>query len=97
MNNPLELSDFTAYAFPVLRGSEGVLKDVFRKDGIPIHDFGEFFTYNASTGRYKWKEEKNIDELFPEKKLRDNLLNLYNFYNFERHSVFHVDTTITTT
>ena len=97
LNNPLELTDFSAYAFPVLRGAEGVLKSMFVRDGIEIHDFGEFFKLNNSTHRYQWNPDKKVSELFPDKNLRDNLLSLYNFYNFERHSIFHVDTTITTT
>lgn len=95
LNNSKELPDYSAYAFPVLRGSEGVLKRIFVDEGIPLNDFGEYFGFDRTSGRCEWVEDKSV--LFPNDIFRNKLLALYRFYHAHRHTTFHVDATIDTT
>jgi len=97
LNNTKELTDYSAYAFPVLRGSEGVLKSVFINEGIPIEkDFGEFFSFDKTKGRCQWAKDKDCTVLFPNEEFRKSLLDLYRFYHDQRHTIFHIDATIAT-
>ncbi|TKG94184.1 hypothetical protein EYV94_12925 [Puteibacter caeruleilacunae] len=93
LNSPKELTDYTAYAFPVLRGVEGILKKTFIDQGIPIEKtFKEYFRCNDNTGQCEWA--KSVTGLFPNEELRKTLLALYRFYHAERHTLFHINATI---
>lgn len=93
LNSPKEISDYTPYAFPVLRGAEGILKKIFSDEGIEINDgFKEYF--RERKGEIEWA--KDCSGLFPNEHLRKSLLDLYEFYKRERHTLFHVDATIDT-
>lgn len=95
LNSPKDLTDFSTYAYPVLRGAEGVLKKVFNDNGISITDgFGNFFTINHNHTKAEWVKDCSI--LFPNELLRKSLLDLYFFYYSQRHSLFHMDATIET-
>lgn len=96
LNFPKELTDYSAYAFPVLRGTEGVLKSVFNNEGIQIvKDFGEYFVFDNVEGKCMWA--KDCSTLFPDNAFRKSLLDLYRFYHAQRHTLFHVDATIGST
>ena len=95
LNQPRQLTDYTVYAFPVLRGTEGVLKSIFLNEGVQIKHFGEFFEFDSSKNKCDWT--KNGAVLFGEEKVRKSLLNLYSFYHAQRHTLFHVDSTIEVT
>ena len=98
LNNAKELTDYSAYAFPVLRGSEGVLKKIFNEDGILVEkDFREYFYFDKSKGTCQWAKDKDCTVFFPNGELRKSLLDLYRFYHEHRHTLFHVDATIDTT
>ena len=93
LNSPKEMSDYTAYAFPILRGTEGILKKIFSLEGPIITDsFGDFFRTDYKSGSIAWV--KDCSALFPDENLRKSLLSLYQFYYKERHTLFHTDETI---
>ena len=95
LNTPKDITDYTSYAFPVLRGSEGVLKKVFYDAGVPITDgFGDYFKINHTGTSAEWVKDCSV--LFPNSTIRKSLLDLYLFYNKERHTLFHTDATIET-
>lgn len=93
LNSPKDITDFAAYAFPVLRGAEGALKKIFFDEGIEItNGFGEYFKINHSATTAEWVKDCSV--LFPNEQFRKSLLDLYLFYNKERHTLFHMDATI---
>lgn len=95
LNSPKNITDFTAYAFPILRGAEGTLKKIFYDEGIEITDgFGEYFKINYSGTKAEWAKDCSV--LFPNEQFRKSLLDLYLFYYKERHTLFHMDATIET-
>jgi hypothetical protein len=93
LNQPKQLTDYTAYAFPVLRGTEGVLKSIFLNEGVPIKDFGEFFEFDRTKNKCVWTTDGAV--LFGDADVRKSLLDLYRFYHAQRHTLFHIDATIT--
>ena len=93
LNSPKEMLDYTVYAFPVLRGTEGILKKIFSEEGpIITESFGDYFRTDYKSGSISWA--KDCSALFPNENFRKSLLSLYQFYHKERHSLFHVDETI---
>lgn len=92
LNNPFELPDYSCYAFPVLRGIEGVLKKKISEEVGSFTNFGDFFQKDGD----KWilKDSCNI---FSSDEVKHATLNLYNFYNKNRHTTFHMDLTTETT
>lgn len=95
LNSPRDISDYTAYAFPILRGAEGVLKKIFYEEGITITDgFVEYFKTTHGGTKAEWAKDCSV--LFPNEAFRKSLLDLYLFYNKERHTLVHTDATIET-
>lgn len=93
LNSPKEMPDYSALAFPVLRGAEGILKKIFLVEGVIITDnFGEYFRTDYSTNTINWT--KDCSSLFPNIDFRNSLLCLYQFFHKQRHSIFHIDETI---
>ncbi|MFY7987714.1 MAG: type II toxin-antitoxin system RnlA family toxin [Flavobacterium sp.] len=91
----VELDDYSAFAFPVLRATEGVLKQIFLKNGKQIDNklgFGEFIVKVA--GKYTLTEE--FEKELNNSNVSKKICNLYTFLNTHRHSLFHVDGLITT-
>ncbi len=89
------LDDYTAFAFPALKGIEGVLKQIFREKGIIItkEGFGEYIenkALNVSLIGEAKEKFKNI-------KTASAICNLYSFYNAQRHPLFHVDGLVAST
>jgi hypothetical protein len=96
LNHPKELTDYSAYAFPLLRGSEGVLKAVLDEYGIEIRsDFGEYFRFSKSQNKCIWN--KDCSNFISNSELRKYLLHLYRIFHRERHTLFHIDYTVETT
>lgn len=89
----VELEDYSAFAYPVLRSIEGLLKQIFLRYGKQVdykEGFGEYLI--KEKGIYILEEEfkKEIDNPAIESKI----CNLYKYYNIHRHSLFHVDDNI---
>lgn len=86
LNSSLQLTDYSAFAFPVLKGSEGILKEVFLNKEVRIgkDGFGAYFRDG------NWISGRN--SIFEENK-RSSILSLYKYYNKHRHSTFHTGVT----
>ncbi len=92
----IELTDYSSFAFPVLRGLEGYLKQVLDQFGIIIgkDGFGELVEQN-NIGRLELTQyaKEKIKEVSKQKVILD----LYKFFNKNRHGLFHADTTLEST
>jgi len=92
----IELTDYSSFVFPVLRGLEGYMKQVLSNFGINIgRDGFKEILEQKNNGKPELKEEisKKINNAGKEKVILD----LYKYYNSHRHSLFHVDTVIEAT
>lgn len=86
----VELEDYSAFAYPILRSIEGVLKQIFLKYGKEIdykEGFGEYLF--RENGVYKLEEQFKKDVNNPA--IENKICNLYKYYNIHRHSLFHID------
>ncbi|PDS21727.1 type II toxin-antitoxin system RnlA family toxin [Flavobacterium branchiophilum] len=86
----VELEDYSAFVFPILRAIEGVLKQMFLKFGKEIdykNGFGEFII--KENGSYKFEAEFN--KTLNNSSFESKICNLYKYYNIHRHSLFHID------
>ncbi|MFC0876040.1 type II toxin-antitoxin system RnlA family toxin [Saccharicrinis sp. FJH2] len=92
----IDLTDYSSFVFPVLRGLEGFLKQVLIQFGILIgkDGFGELFTVN-NLGRYELTS--NVRERINDAGKEKVILDIYKFYNTNRHGLFHVDSVIEST
>jgi hypothetical protein len=90
----IELTDYSAFAFPMLRGLEGVMKQIFADKGVNItkDGFGAHFdnkgisvTFNNSTKAIIKCSKHEIA-----------LCNMYSYYSNQRHTIFHMDSTVAT-
>lgn len=92
----VELNDYSAFAFPVLRGLEGILKQIYLENGIIIgkEGFGDYLQIDGQginvnlTSKTKGKIKCN--------KTQKVLCDIYSFYNYNRHGLFHMDGTVVT-
>jgi len=86
----VELEDYSAFVYPILRAIEGVLKQIFLKFGKEINykeGFGEYLI--KENGSYKIEVEfKNV---LNNPSIESKICNLYKYYNIHRHSLFHID------
>ena len=91
----LPLEDYSAVAFPALRGLEGFIKQVLLKSGLKPTDkslIGEYF------------EQKVVGKFILRKNYADFvgppysaiLSNSYTYYFNQRHGIFHMDTRVET-
>ncbi|TVZ14341.1 type II toxin-antitoxin system RnlA family toxin [Maribacter sp. MAR_2009_72] len=89
----IELTDYSSFAFPVLRGLEGYLKQVLGHFGIVIgkDGFGEIVESN-SVGRPVLTEFAREKITVTSK--QKVILDLYKYFNKHRHGLFHVDSAI---
>ncbi|MFZ4263769.1 type II toxin-antitoxin system RnlA family toxin [Sphingobacterium sp. HJSM2_6] len=86
----VELEDYSAFAYPILRSIEGVLKQIFLKYGKDIdykEGFGEYLIKEKSA--YILEEEFRMEINNPA--IETKICNLYKYYNIYRHSLFHID------
>ena len=86
----IELEDYSAFAYPSLRAIEGVLKQIFLKNGKTIgykEGFGEFII--KDNGKYTLESE--FEKELNNTGIASKICNLYKYYNIHRHSLFHID------
>lgn len=92
----IELTDYSAFAYPSLRGLEGVLKQIFRDKGIIVRsedNFGDYFIDKGIAIEIR-KESKEIINC---EKTCNCLIKLYSVYRSQRHALFHVDGLVSNT
>lgn len=89
----IELLDYSTFAFPLLRGLEGVLKDLFYPLPITNEGFGESFYYHNGEHFLKNEVKQTISDWSKHNKIEK----VYRYWVKYRHSLFHVDSNITTT
>lgn len=90
----LEIEDYSLFAFPILRGLEGILKSILLKNGIRIDNNG-FNIFIIEAGKYHLNAESK--ETITDIRTRTIIEMLYNIFHELRNNIFHVDTTIVTT
>lgn len=92
----IELTDYTSFVFPVLRGLEGYLKQVLNDFDIFVgkEGFGELIETDKY-GNYVLSIDTKSKIANAGKE--SALLNLYKYINKHRHSLFHVDGVIEAT
>jgi hypothetical protein len=90
----IALTDYSAFAFPMLRGLEGVMKQIFSSKGVNVtkEGFGAFFDNNGISVTFKTSTKALIKCAKHEKALCD----MYSYYSNQRHTIFHMDTTVST-
>ncbi|HBU6367560.1 TPA: type II toxin-antitoxin system RnlA family toxin, partial [Citrobacter freundii] len=90
-----DLPDYCMLLYPELRSIEGVLKQRMNNFGMLVQQdgFGPYFDKDRFSGRYSLKPQFAST-------LRADQANCitvaYNFYNKERHSLFHMETAVDT-
>ncbi len=92
----VELDDFSAFAFPVLRGLEGVLKQIYFDNGIVIgkDGFGDYLQIDSRGNNVSLTN--STTSKINCAKTQKAICDIYSFYNYNRHSLFHMDGTIVT-
>lgn len=90
-NIQIDLSDYSLFVFPILKGLEGYIRAVFKYFNITTdskrNSIGSFFTQNMN------KFELNVDtrNVIKDISVQKALGELYTLYSEERNSIFHVD------
>lgn len=91
-----ELDDYSFFAFPALRGLEGVIKQLFKENDIIIDSKDGFKDYIHNRG-----VNVVLRDLAKEKikcqKTENAICQMYSFYFSQRHSLFHVEGTVVNT
>jgi len=84
-----ELPDYCLLLYPELRSIEGALKDKMKDFGMTVgkDGFGEFFEHNNG----KWELNTASAAKFPNIATTNVIESAYNFYNRERHGLFHME------
>jgi hypothetical protein len=85
----IDLEDYTSFAFPALRAMESYLKKTFRDSGIIICDRNGFEQFDKNNNRYKLKTEycSKVGNI----KIQNGLEKCYDFFNKNRHTLFHTN------
>lgn len=91
----IELLDYSAFAFPALRGLEGYIKKLMSTNGIVIANdgFGNYFNMDSGSIKVTELTKKTIKD----RKVLSAIEKAYRFYRNQRHTIFHVDGTIEAT
>jgi hypothetical protein len=86
----VELEDYSAFAFPILRVTEGVLRTAYDHFGIAIGDgsVGSIFDRNEVTGEH-FLQQAHTDNL-PNVSTVNAITNLYKVHTRQRHQLFHI-------
>jgi len=88
--------DYSFMAFPLLRGLEGCIKEIFGKFGIHTGtNIGGQYQDHSNSGTFSLIEKNKI--LINNSVIIAVLDVLYNYHKKNRHAIFHVDDTIITT
>lgn len=90
-NIDTDLHDYSFITFPILRGIEGVLKELTIRYGILKSGDKTFhmFDKDSNSGIYSLNPKYNAN--VPSSAKIDSLNDLYNFYSKHRHTLFHVE------
>jgi len=89
----IELEDYTAFAFPALRGIESYLKIIFREKEVTFDGNG-FNHFDKNHGQYSLKNEYKTQVNCI--KTVNCIEKCYNYYNTNRHPLFHASNISTT-
>lgn len=89
----IELEDYTAFAFPALRGIESYLKIIFKEKEVAFEGNG-FNHFDKNNGQYSLKNEYKTQVNCI--KTVDCIEKCYNYYNKNRHPLFHASNISTT-
>lgn len=93
----VELTDYTCLVFPILKGLEGVLKQLFNKNNVNVgtNGFGEYIHNDRSTNTVtlNTRGQNSISS----NKERQAICRLYKHYIQRRHTAFHVDGLVNST
>lgn len=92
----MPLTDYSAFAFPALRGLEGYMKKVAMDFDISPEDgnIGSVFDYNSENKRHVLFPDKAV--IVGNANAIKTLEDCYAFYSKNRHSLFHVDNGVET-
>lgn len=93
----IELEDYTVFVFPILRGLEGIIKQIFKNNEILIvkqDTFGDYFRESRSGFILNTDSKEKIGNLNTIKALE---LLYTHFKKEDRNRLFHVEGTITPT
>lgn len=90
----IELDDYSFFAFPALRGLEGVLKQIFKENGIVISSKDGFGDYIHNRGGINTVLSDLSKEKIKCQKTENAICEIYSFYNSQRHSLFHMEGTV---
>lgn len=91
----VELTDYSVFAFPILRGLEGVMKQIFLNKGVNIttrDSFGTYFDNSGINVKFTKKAKEDIKCIKHER----SLCKLYSYFNIQRNSIFHMDGMVVT-
>lgn len=90
----IALTDYSAFAFPMLRGLEGVMKQIFSSKGVNVtkEGFSAFFDNNGISVTFN----NSIKTLIKCPKHEKALCDMYSYYSNQRHTIFHMDTNVST-
>lgn len=87
----IQLEDYTAFAFPALKGLESFIKLIFIKNGILFKrdqdSFGSYFNCANNNVTLVPHIETNITNT----NIKKALINSYSYLRENRHSLFHVN------
>ena len=91
----IELSDYTSFVFPALRGLEGYIKKLFKDRGVNVTNegFGSFISGTNGKSILNESTKKDINSPKHVKAIEES----YNYFKGQRHGLFHVDGVIETT
>lgn len=99
-NVQIELSDYTLFVFPVLKGLEGYIRKLFKDNGIITdksrNKLGNFFKPSDVDPDVYVVNPVTCSIIISNTKLCDSLGKLYSFLRNERNSSFHIDGEIDT-
>ena len=91
----MPLEDFSAVAFPALRGLEGFIKQIILKSGLKLADMNPIGDYFEPVVVGKYILRKDYADLVGDT-YSNILVKSYNFYFSQRHGIFHMDTSVET-
>jgi hypothetical protein len=89
----VELEDYTAFAFPALRGLESYLKIIFKEKDITIIG-NKFNHFDKNNGKYTLKNEHK--EKISCTETTNCIEKCYNYLSVNRHPLFHASNITTT-
>lgn len=89
---PAGLTDYSYLCFPILRGLEGLIKNIFKDKGVLLSakdNFSGYLKYDPATRMAS--VEPPQQKLFSDASEKNRVEVLYSLLNQQRHRIFHVD------